>query len=222
MKHQRNRAEKFKPLLIDADLKCWKAVATWQGFFSLRTTKCVLSPAFYLHQSQTTCHCKWLSDPGIFKTVVLNGCRSNMCPENSTANNHDFQMNCFEETTTCKACSMMLRFIISLALSSSFCSGLFKERLVCWGWISPFVFCRGIFFQGYLCTRCKMAAHKECLGRVPACGRNSGLWTCMCTYALLPISVIIIDYHNFLLFSSNYRSCCYFEEGEICDNNDKF
>uniref|UniRef100_A0A665TWB0 Osteoclast-stimulating factor 1 n=1 Tax=Echeneis naucrates TaxID=173247 RepID=A0A665TWB0_ECHNA len=69
---------------------------------------------------------------------------SNMCPENSTANNHDFQMHCFEETTSCKACSMLLR---------------------------------GIFFQGYRCTRCKMAAHKECLGRVPACGRNSGLYT---------------------------------------------
>nr|XP_019958646.1 PREDICTED: proto-oncogene vav-like [Paralichthys olivaceus] len=65
---------------------------------------------------------------------------SNMCPENSTANNHDFQMHCFEETTSCKACSMLLR---------------------------------GIFFQGYRCTRCKMAAHKECLGRVPACGRSS-------------------------------------------------
>lgn len=96
-----------------------------------------------------------------------------------------------------------------------------KERHVCWGWISPFVICRGIFFQGYLCTRCKMAAHKECLGRVPACGRNSGLWTCTCTYALLPIS-LLIDYHNFLLFSSNSRSCCYFEEGESRDNNDNF
>lgn len=66
--------------------------------------------------------------------------QSNMCPENSTANNHDFQMHCFEETTSCKACSMLLR---------------------------------GIFFQGYWCSRCKMAAHKECLGRVSACGRNS-------------------------------------------------
>ncbi|XP_034455433.1 proto-oncogene vav-like isoform X2 [Hippoglossus hippoglossus] len=65
---------------------------------------------------------------------------SNMCPENATANNHDFQMHCFEETTSCKACAMLLR---------------------------------GIFFQGYRCTRCKMAAHKECLGRVPACGRSS-------------------------------------------------
>ncbi|KAM9769697.1 proto-oncogene vav [Menidia menidia] len=65
---------------------------------------------------------------------------SNMCPENSTANNHDFQMNCFEETTSCRVCSMLLR---------------------------------GTFFQGYRCTRCKMAAHKECLGRVPVCGRNS-------------------------------------------------
>ncbi|XP_029030138.2 proto-oncogene vav isoform X2 [Betta splendens] len=65
---------------------------------------------------------------------------SNLCPENSTANNHDFQMTCFEETTSCKACSMLLR---------------------------------GTFFQGYRCSRCRMAAHKECLGRVPACGRNS-------------------------------------------------
>ncbi|XP_077379785.1 proto-oncogene vav isoform X2 [Festucalex cinctus] len=32
---------------------------------------------------------------------------------------------------------------------------------------------RGIFFQGYRCARCKMAAHKECLGRLPACGRSS-------------------------------------------------
>uniref|UniRef100_H2UD65 Osteoclast-stimulating factor 1 n=1 Tax=Takifugu rubripes TaxID=31033 RepID=H2UD65_TAKRU len=58
---------------------------------------------------------------------------SNLCPENSTANRHDFQMHCFEGTASCKACSMLLR---------------------------------GIFFQGYRCTRCKMAAHKECLGRV--------------------------------------------------------
>uniref|UniRef100_A0A672KNS9 Vav guanine nucleotide exchange factor 1 n=1 Tax=Sinocyclocheilus grahami TaxID=75366 RepID=A0A672KNS9_SINGR len=66
---------------------------------------------------------------------------SNMCPENSTANGHDFQMHCFEDTTSCKACQMLLR---------------------------------GIFYQGYRCSRCRMAAHKECLGRVPACGRNSG------------------------------------------------
>ncbi|CAF98144.1 unnamed protein product [Tetraodon nigroviridis] len=66
---------------------------------------------------------------------------SNLCPENATANSHDFQMHCFEGTASCRACSMLLR---------------------------------GIFFQGYRCTRCKMAAHKECLGRVDACGRNSG------------------------------------------------
>uniref|UniRef100_A0A671RCJ8 Proto-oncogene vav-like n=1 Tax=Sinocyclocheilus anshuiensis TaxID=1608454 RepID=A0A671RCJ8_9TELE len=28
---------------------------------------------------------------------------SNMCPENSTANGHDFQMHCFEDTTSCKS-----------------------------------------------------------------------------------------------------------------------
>ncbi|KAJ1160762.1 hypothetical protein NDU88_001255 [Pleurodeles waltl] len=31
---------------------------------------------------------------------------------------------------------------------------------------------RGVFFQGYRCTRCKSPAHKECLGRVPACGQK--------------------------------------------------
>ncbi|XP_069460530.1 proto-oncogene vav [Ambystoma mexicanum] len=31
---------------------------------------------------------------------------------------------------------------------------------------------RGVFFQGYRCTRCKSPAHKECLGRVSACGRQ--------------------------------------------------
>ncbi|XP_046693328.1 proto-oncogene vav-like [Silurus meridionalis] len=67
-------------------------------------------------------------------------CESNMSPENSTANGHDFQMHCFDNTTSCKACQMLLR---------------------------------GIFYQGYRCTRCKMAAHKECLGRVPVCGRNA-------------------------------------------------
>uniref|UniRef100_A0A8C7YTC5 Osteoclast-stimulating factor 1 n=1 Tax=Oryzias sinensis TaxID=183150 RepID=A0A8C7YTC5_9TELE len=69
---------------------------------------------------------------------------SNMIPENFSANNHDFQMHCFEDTTSCKACLMLLR---------------------------------GTFFQGYQCSRCKMPAHKECLGRVSACGRNSGQYT---------------------------------------------
>uniref|UniRef100_A0A8C9VS02 Osteoclast-stimulating factor 1 n=1 Tax=Scleropages formosus TaxID=113540 RepID=A0A8C9VS02_SCLFO len=58
--------------------------------------------------------------------------QSNMFPENNTANSHDFQMHCFEETTSCRACQM-LAWVHSLA-----------------------------------------SAHKECLGRVPACGRNSG------------------------------------------------
>ncbi|RXM96922.1 Proto-oncogene vav [Acipenser ruthenus] len=43
---------------------------------------------------------------------------SNMYPENSTANSHDFQMNSFEETTSCKACQMLLR----LLLYGAYCS----------------------------------------------------------------------------------------------------
>uniref|UniRef100_G1LLQ4 Proto-oncogene vav n=1 Tax=Ailuropoda melanoleuca TaxID=9646 RepID=G1LLQ4_AILME len=63
---------------------------------------------------------------------------SNIYPENATANGHDFQMFSFEETTSCKACQMLLR---------------------------------GTFYQGYRCHRCRAPAHKECLGRVPPCGR---------------------------------------------------
>uniref|UniRef100_A0A8C5LDP4 Proto-oncogene vav n=1 Tax=Jaculus jaculus TaxID=51337 RepID=A0A8C5LDP4_JACJA len=31
---------------------------------------------------------------------------------------------------------------------------------------------RGTFYQGYRCHRCRAPAHKECLGRVPPCGRH--------------------------------------------------
>uniref|UniRef100_A0A8C1RBR0 Vav guanine nucleotide exchange factor 1 n=1 Tax=Cyprinus carpio TaxID=7962 RepID=A0A8C1RBR0_CYPCA len=90
---------------------------------------------------------------------------SNMCPENSTANGHDFQMHCFEDTTSCKACQMLLR---------------------------------GIFYQGYRCSRCKMAAHKECLGRVSACGRNSGEKTDTkhVNVTCLPKMEVCMDYYG--------------------------
>uniref|UniRef100_A0A8D2ZDG1 Osteoclast-stimulating factor 1 n=1 Tax=Scophthalmus maximus TaxID=52904 RepID=A0A8D2ZDG1_SCOMX len=97
---------------------------------------------------------------------------SNMCPENSTANNHDFQMHCFEETSSCKACSMLLR---------------------------------GIFFQGYRCTRCKMAAHKECLGRVSACGRNSDHSGTRKVTLHLIFDIVVLDH-----------SCGGFPKMEVC------
>uniref|UniRef100_A0A8C3TAD0 Proto-oncogene vav n=1 Tax=Chelydra serpentina TaxID=8475 RepID=A0A8C3TAD0_CHESE len=37
---------------------------------------------------------------------------------------------------------------------------------------------RGTFYQGYRCSRCKAPAHKECLGRVPPCGKSSS-GTCL-------------------------------------------
>uniref|UniRef100_A0AAR2J8H1 Vav guanine nucleotide exchange factor 1 n=1 Tax=Pygocentrus nattereri TaxID=42514 RepID=A0AAR2J8H1_PYGNA len=91
---------------------------------------------------------------------------SNLCPDNSTANGHDFQMYCFDDTTSCKACQMLLR---------------------------------GIFFQGYRCSRCKMAAHKECLGRVPACGRsseNSGTLKKVSVISGLPKMEVCHDYYG--------------------------
>ncbi|XP_062975172.1 proto-oncogene vav [Elgaria multicarinata webbii] len=65
---------------------------------------------------------------------------SNIYPENATANRHEFHMYSFEETTSCKACQMLLR---------------------------------GTFYQGYRCTKCRLPAHKECLGRVSPCGKSS-------------------------------------------------
>ncbi len=35
-----------------------------------------------------------------------------------------------------------------------------------------FIVSRGIFNQGYLCLKCVLGAHKECLGRLGLCGRT--------------------------------------------------
>lgn len=35
-----------------------------------------------------------------------------------------------------------------------------------------FTVSRGIFNQGYLCMKCGLGAHKECLGRLGVCGRT--------------------------------------------------
>uniref|UniRef100_A0A8B9QPU8 Vav guanine nucleotide exchange factor 1 n=1 Tax=Apteryx owenii TaxID=8824 RepID=A0A8B9QPU8_APTOW len=64
---------------------------------------------------------------------------SNIFPEHALADGHEFQMFSFEDTTSCKACQMLLR---------------------------------GIFYQGYRCSRCRAPAHKECLGRVGPCGKS--------------------------------------------------
>ncbi|RXN39280.1 proto-oncogene vav-like protein [Labeo rohita] len=96
---------------------------------------------------------------------------SNMCPENGTANGHDFQMHCFEDTTSCKACQMLLR---------------------------------GIFYQGYRCSRCKMAAHKECLGRVPACGRNSEMSGTLKKHVLL----FYIEHYTYVDTQAHDKPIC--------------
>nr|XP_046178301.1 guanine nucleotide exchange factor VAV3b isoform X2 [Oncorhynchus gorbuscha] len=64
---------------------------------------------------------------------------SNIRPENSSNNFHQFRMHTFIRITTCSSCQLLLR---------------------------------GIFNQGYLCLKCGLGAHKECLGRVGVCGRT--------------------------------------------------
>ncbi|XP_060778663.1 guanine nucleotide exchange factor VAV3 isoform X1 [Neoarius graeffei] len=66
---------------------------------------------------------------------------SNIRPENSTSNQHEFRMHTFERITTCSSCKMLLR---------------------------------GIFNQGYQCSKCGEGAHKECLARVLQCGKGGG------------------------------------------------
>uniref|UniRef100_A0A8B9QLD2 Vav guanine nucleotide exchange factor 1 n=1 Tax=Apteryx owenii TaxID=8824 RepID=A0A8B9QLD2_APTOW len=68
---------------------------------------------------------------------------SNIFPEHALADGHEFQMFSFEDTTSCKACQMLLR---------------------------------GIFYQGYRCSRCRAPAHKECLGRVGPCGKSGHVY----------------------------------------------
>lgn len=147
--------------------------------------------------SETSC-VELSSKPSYF---VYN-CRSNMCPENSTANNHDFQMYCFEETTSCKACAMLLRYFFPPPTTLTIIKTKPEVK-------SVHAVTRGTFFQGYQCTRCKMAAHKECLGRVPGCGRNSGLYeeihSCKVILDLLNISSYINCPVEFTDHSGNIR-----------------
>uniref|UniRef100_A0A8C7L150 Vav guanine nucleotide exchange factor 3 n=1 Tax=Oncorhynchus kisutch TaxID=8019 RepID=A0A8C7L150_ONCKI len=100
---------------------------------------------------------------------------SNIRPENSSNNFHQFRMHTFIRITTCSSCHLLLR---------------------------------GIFNQGYLCLKCGLGAHKECLGRVGVCGRTGrrgrslrrpGLrgWTCVFSSPLspgLPRMLVIRDY----------------------------
>lgn len=40
-----------------------------------------------------------------------------------------------------------------------------------------FIVSRGIFNQGYLCLKCGLGAHKECLGRLEICGKTGEMET---------------------------------------------
>uniref|UniRef100_A0A8K9XSP0 Vav 3 guanine nucleotide exchange factor b n=1 Tax=Oncorhynchus mykiss TaxID=8022 RepID=A0A8K9XSP0_ONCMY len=97
---------------------------------------------------------------------------SNIRPENSSNNFHQFRMHTFIRITTCSSCHLLLR---------------------------------GIFNQGYLCLKCGLGAHKECLGRVGVCGRtdstpkfyHSPVSACVFSSPLspgLPRMLVIRDY----------------------------
>ncbi|XP_029971415.1 guanine nucleotide exchange factor VAV3-like isoform X1 [Salarias fasciatus] len=77
---------------------------------------------------------KWLDQ---FEMAI-----SNIRPEKSNHNSHQFKMHTFERITSCSFCHLLLR---------------------------------GIFNQGYLCLKCGLGAHKECLGRLGVCGRTDAV-----------------------------------------------
>uniref|UniRef100_A0A7N6AW60 Vav 3 guanine nucleotide exchange factor b n=1 Tax=Anabas testudineus TaxID=64144 RepID=A0A7N6AW60_ANATE len=52
---------------------------------------------------------------------------------------------------------------------------------------------RGIFNQGYLCLKCGLGAHKECLGRLGVCGRTGEI-DLTNSFSSLPRMVVIRDY----------------------------
>uniref|UniRef100_A0A8C6VUZ1 Vav 3 guanine nucleotide exchange factor b n=1 Tax=Nothobranchius furzeri TaxID=105023 RepID=A0A8C6VUZ1_NOTFU len=56
------------------------------------------------------------------------------------------------------------------------------------------LFLRGIFNQGYLCLKCGLGAHKECLGRLGVCGRTENVYVRVLCLPGLPRMIVIKDY----------------------------
>uniref|UniRef100_A0A669F678 Vav guanine nucleotide exchange factor 3 n=1 Tax=Oreochromis niloticus TaxID=8128 RepID=A0A669F678_ORENI len=53
---------------------------------------------------------------------------------------------------------------------------------------------RGVFYQGYLCSKCGLGAHKECLGRFGSCGKTDSCGTYAVHLAGLPKMLVIRNY----------------------------
>ncbi|MGH0129031.1 UNVERIFIED_CONTAM: hypothetical protein FKN15_013144 [Acipenser sinensis] len=53
----------------------------------------------------------------------------------------------------------------------------FKTKELKKKWLEQFGMAIGIFYQGYLCSKCGAGAHKECLGRLETCGKTHTVFT---------------------------------------------
>uniref|UniRef100_A0AAX7U7X6 Vav guanine nucleotide exchange factor 3 n=1 Tax=Astatotilapia calliptera TaxID=8154 RepID=A0AAX7U7X6_ASTCA len=53
---------------------------------------------------------------------------------------------------------------------------------------------RGVFYQGYWCSKCGLGAHKECLGRFGCCGKTDSSFTHAVHLAGLPKMLVIRNY----------------------------
>lgn len=52
------------------------------------------------------------------------------------------------------------------------CAVPLEEATAKWNVSRGFIVSRGIFNQGYLCLKCGLETHKECLGQLGVCGRT--------------------------------------------------
>lgn len=70
------------------------------------------------------------------------------------------------------SCTVVMLKIMTIAYKTKkkdVCLSLKKHKV---GGILCFLVSRGIFNQGYLCPKCGLGAHKECLGQLGVCDRT--------------------------------------------------
>ncbi|KAH0519136.1 Guanine nucleotide exchange factor VAV2 [Microtus ochrogaster] len=142
---------------------------------------------------------------------------SNIKPDKANANHHSFQMYTFDKTTNCKACRMFLRMpprtreVISRGQQPGLLEYWVQQRVCphwgpwsevpgdsrCFGGVDALKqISRGTFYQGYLCTRCGVGAHKECLEVMPPCKISSSADSDASGAAPGPKMVAVQNYHG--------------------------
>lgn len=101
--------------------------------------------------------CRWLE--------YWNFYRDNIEPSCARRSEHKFLFQTFEKPTICNYCSKFLKgrfFQVSSHVDTILMVVYFSTT-----------FSNSILFQGYRCTMCGIAVHKECIVNSSRCGRGS-------------------------------------------------